>query len=263
MTNKLMRIDVNYNDNFSDNIKQIVTKYENCSGYYIIEKDNKIYVHFNICTNSDYNIYMITKLIPNIINEINNYKLSLQQKKIITFLNPPIDIGLKMYDKWIKYIAIKMYKNFPKLEYDDVIQLAYLGVCKTYNSIYLNIKILEQVIVHEILMYLRKNNIRNDLSLEANIIFDDESSTILGDIIPDEKSELYDENYLKNHSINYIYNLIISKLKTHWSERTISHFENAYRERGNTCELDRQLLVKIKKYLNKEGYTIKWYNENI
>lgn len=263
MINKLTRIDVKYDDNFINNIKQVVSKYEKCSSYYILEKNNEIYIHFNICINNDYNAYMIIKLISNIINEIDNYKLSLQQKKILTFLNPPIDIGLRMYEKWIKYIAIKMYKKFHKLEFEDVIQIAYLGVCKAYNNIYLNTKILERVIVNEILMYLRKNNIRNDLSLEETVKFNDKEEYKLSDIIPDETSILYTENYLKDNSINYIYNLVISKLKNHWSERTISHFEKAYRERGNTCELDRQLLRKIKTYLNKEGYTIKWYNENI
>lgn len=208
-----------------------------------------------ICTDNNFNTFNKEYCIIETLDAISNNEIN--NKYVILFKQPPLEMILKMYTPYIKKLVQIQSQRWKTLEYDDLYSTCTFVIIKLYKQkYYLNKWLIKKSFENEVLLQLRKfKNAPEILSLEQITFTNDNNETVkLEDMIEDKQASINIQDEEESQLIHAIFLKVKEIIVTDIGER---QFDQLFRDYGNkhTTNWSRKQMQIIKQKFNKQDIT--------
>ena len=207
------------------------------------EYENKVLtgwtIKYIISQDEQYNTLNVSDIVAQIAADIIKDNNSVKKSYVIGYKQPPLEILCELFDPLMRKLALKQHRQWPKLEYEDLLQTCRLTMCVLYTKgYYVNKRLLEQSFYNAVLIQLRKEKNAPVITSLNDITFSTEGQEALSveDMLPDYNAiyEEQDKEDAEEHE------QIIAEerniVKEMIGER---QYDQLVREYGNRCTTNR------------------------
>lgn len=260
--NKLFSIKQNIpiNDNIDYLKKSICRTLEelgNIYSYIVVLYEDNYVITYHICETSEYNCLNKNDVIENIVKTI----CEGENRKIICYGQPPLDLMIELYDPLVKKLSLEQNKRWKCMEYEDLCQICRMTIVNLYNKgYYIHKRLLRKSFENEVLQMVKKITPIEIVSMENRLEGDNDMEKIrLEDTISDDSYELENETRDVEECSKNTFNEIKEILIELMGER---QFEQLFRDyaNGHTTSWSRRKMQTIKAFFEKEGLTRQKFN---
>jgi hypothetical protein len=212
-------------------------------------------INFNISQNDTFNVLTPLQVFKKVLKKISIHFNTNEKKYIIGYMQPPLELLMRLFDPLIQKLAYEQHQRWTFLEYDDLCQMCRLVMSDLYyKGYYIHKRLLYKAFNNYVLMHIRKDRCKPEVySLEQEWSKrDDDDYVTLADMIPDTKLledlENKDNDEVENRILDEMRGIIVDFI----GQR---QYDQLLREYGNksTTPWSRKLMVKIKAHLFEMG----------
>lgn len=211
-------------------------------------------IRYLVSQDEQYNTLDITDVVGQISADIIKHYNSVKVSYVVGYKQPPLEIICELFDPLMRKLALKQHRQWPKLEYEDLLQTCRLTMCVLYTKgYYVNKRLLEQSFYNAVLIQLRKEKNAPVIASLNDITFSQEGQEALSieDMLPDYNAiyEEQDKEDAEEHE------QIIAEerniVKEMIGER---QYDQLVREYGNRCTTNRgqRQVARIKGKLKED-----------
>ena len=246
------------NEQIETNLKTVFENSGKIYSYIVFNKPDFMLVQFDISDNEDFNTIDGNIAYKTIYEKIISFT---NNKKVVCFEQPPLDIMIIVYDSFIKKLVKRQIINWPSLDYEDTYQLCMLTIVELYNKdYYLNKYLITTSFNNAVLMSMRKERRKPVIVNMEEVIFAGDNEILLKDTICDEQAIINKEIEEHDEYIQNVFKDVKCILINLIGER---QFEQLYRDYSNkhTTETTRRLMHKVKKQFKNKNITWKSFNK--
>ena len=266
--NKLTNIKLNFS--VDDEIEPIMSsqlsafdKIHSCVVYGVY-KDEKLVgwnINCNVSQNDYYNTVSVKKLIERMVPVLRASKKLTEQKYVIAFAQPTLDIVIKQYKPLIIKLAKEQHERWNWLEMEDLIQMCNLVICDLYyKGYYVHKRLIYRSFVNYVLMHIRKDKGKSYVSLEQTYSKSDSDAQVtIADMLPDE-STLYeqddkDDEEVQCKILQEVKDIVIDFIGPRQYDQLLREYSNK-----QTTNWSRKLMQTIKAHLFEMGISKKSFD---
>ena len=269
--NKILNISqsLSCDDDIETSLLTVLTELEPINSFivYRVMKDNELTgwnITYNVSQNNDYNTLSKDDVLNCIMKNIKRPDAA--SKRVVCYLQPPVELLIKLYKPLIIKLAKEQHQHWNKLEMEDLIQMCNLVICDLYyKGYYIHKALIRRAYINYVLMHIRKERnkpIVISLNQEYSKTDDDDRVTIADMIADDEQLNKMEDKYDKEVEV---------KILTELKEIVMDYigprqYDQLLREYSNksTTNWSRKLMMSIKAHLfemgiNNKSFT-KYYN---
>lgn len=225
----------------------------------LIRSNTKEYViEYNLSQEDEYNTFDTT-----ISDKITNIIANADDKHIIGYIQPPIELMLKLYDPLICKLARKQCEHWNTVEYEDAAQTCRMVMLKLYRrGYYIHKSLLERSLHNEILMSLRHEKNRPVILSTEDEAFSGENVDDINvlDTIVDENVENENDEREKREFIEYVFGEVKAMLIDKYGERQFDQLLRDYTTKSTT-QWSRKRIQSIKNDFKHNNITIEAFME--
>ena len=233
--------------------------------YQIYNEDTLIRytIQYTISQKDEYNTIDVSKVIIHVIDMLFNKQR--ENKKVIGYGQPALDVALEAYDPLIHKLAKYENSKWKQFDYEDLCQICRLVMCKLHKKgYYIHKRLLQKAFTNEILM-----SIRHEKNAPIIVSFEDcfyskasgdSDDLTVADTIPDmsiqEKEEKEYEEIAEKLIFEEVKDIVVELIG-------IRQWNELMRDYGNkhTTAWSRKLMQKIKRHFETLGLTRKDFNK--
>ena len=222
---------------------------------------SKYIIRYAISETDRYNVIVKENVLKTVISSIKN-DIEHDNKRIVGYLQPPIDLMVDLYEPLIHKLATKQHRYWQQIEYDDLCQICRMTLVLLYNKgYYIHKRLLEKAFNNEVLQEVKK--ISSDvkiISLETSENGDEDMEKLtLRDTICDLDQEYEKQDKIDREISFQIFTEVKELLTDIIGER---QFEQLFRDyvNGHTSTWSRRKMQTIKALFEKEGLTRRSFN---
>lgn len=253
---------------FDDDVKEVVSRQLSNLEFiysYIVYSNYKNddfvgwKVRYNVSQNEKYNT--IAK--QEVINNISKSLSCVPQTKVATYMQPDLNLLLKLYNPLIKRLATDQHSRWRFLELEDLKQMCRLVICNLYYSgYYIHKNLVFRAFNNYVLLHIRYNRER-PMIISLDQLYhknDDDGDVSIVSMVPDT-SLLDDQENKENKEIEEV---ILNEMKTIVIDYIgLRQYDQLLREYKNkqTTIWSRKLMQQIKAHLFDMGINRKSFNK--
>lgn len=211
-------------------------------------------IRYLVSQDEQYNTLDITDVVGQISADIIKHYNSVKVSYVVGYKQPPLEIICELFDPLMRKLALKQHRQWPKLEYEDLLQTCRLTMCVLYTKgYYVNKRLLEQSFYNAVLIQLRKEKNAPVIASLNDITFSQEGQEALSveDMLPDYNAiyEEQDKEDAEEHE------QIIAEERNIVKEMIGDRqYDQLVREYGNRCTTNRgqRQVARIKGKLKED-----------
>lgn len=220
---------------------------------YLLRKNNDCWkCCFTVSTIDKYNTITHDDALLDIIK-------SFEVKQTI-YGQPSLSVMIEVFTPYIRFLVNEQKSHWQQLEYEDLLQMCYLSLCKLYNKgYYINDLLLRTVFIRDVLLSIRKSRTEYTLVSIDNSYGKDDSLHIEDTL---EDTYYADEQDNKEHleEILYIFDKVKTAIIDMIGERRFDQLYREYKDKVTTNN-GRQTLSRIKREFAKRNFTMNLFKE--
>lgn len=246
---------ISLNMSSQDIVNMLIEDMPNKMYSYLLKRTETYWkCHFTISTVEEYNTIDKNTAIVNIIQQI-DIKQTIHDQ-------PSLSLMLEIFTPYIHSLVYEQSLRWQQLEYEDLLQMCYLSLCKLYNKdYYINSYLLRTTFVRDVLLSVRKQRTDYTIISIDNTYGKDDSLTIDDTL---EDTRFRDEQDNKEHleEIKCIFNAVKDVIVNLIGERRFDQLYREYKDKTTTNN-GRQTLARIKREFNKKGFTLESFRRKL
>lgn len=247
---------------FVNKISEIM--YDNPTAYScILMYDKNTYkCKINFCTDTTYNTFSVEDITETLLQGILHTDVNKLNKKTITYCQPDLSLILRVFYPYINKMVTFTHLHWQFLERADLLQDAYLVICKLYKKkYYINRYLVENSYKNYILQQLRSNKNRPDVISFEQLASDCDNLELL-EQVPDALVQEQDEMRLHHIAMTQLLNklkpLIVYKIGDRGFEQLLKEYAGK-----RTTDWSRRATQDLRAYLASLGITSAWFRKQL
>ena len=247
---------------FVNKISEIM--YDNPTAYScILMYDKSTYkCKINFCTDTTYNTFSVEDITETLLKGVLHTDVSKLNKKTITYCQPDLSLILRVFYPYINKMVAFTHLHWQFLERADLLQDAYLVICKLYKkNYYINRYLVENSYKNYIWQQLRSNKNRPDVISFEQLASDCDNLELL-EQVPDALVQEQDEMRLHHIAMTQLLNklkpLIVYKIGDRGFEQLLKEYAGK-----RTTDWSRRATQDLRAYLASLGITSAWFKRQL